>query len=252
MAADDVELGVRVHVVRDGANGFTATVALDPADAVQLVASAADAASLSSTAVLERVELADEPSHGDVEWTSPHRIDPTTITLADKVAVLGTGAGASSTARRSITWWPPSWRWPRIATTPTPRAPTLTSSGSGSIRRWNRSPSGRRATSSRCGPWRPPVGKGWEYVEGDGWDWNAELEEMPDLLEEKVSGPTVTPGRYDLVIDPTNLWPTIHESIGHATELDRALGFEAAYAGTSFATPDQLGSLRYGSDHLRT
>ena len=94
----------------------------------------------------------------------------------------------------------------------------------------------------------PPVGKGWEYVEGDGWDWNAELEEMPDLLEEKVAAPSVAPGRYDLVIDPTNLWLTIHESIGHATELDRALGFEAAYAGTSFATPDQLGSLRYGSD----
>ncbi len=47
---------------------------------------------------------------------------------------------------------------------------------------------------------------------------------------------------YDLVIDPSNLWLTIHESIGHATELDRALGYEAAYAGTSFATHDKLGS----------
>ena len=53
---------------------------------------------------------------------------------------------------------------------------------------------------------------------------------------------------YDLVVDPSNLWLTIHESIGHATELDRALGYEAAYAGTSFATFDQLGKLRYGSD----
>jgi TldD protein len=58
----------------------------------------------------------------------------------------------------------------------------------------------------------------------------------------------VTAGPHDLVIDPTNLWLTIHESIGHATELDRAMGYEAAYAGTSFATPDQLGSLRYGSE----
>ena len=49
------------------------------------------------------------------------------------------------------------------------------------------------------------------------------------------------------MIDPSNLWLTIHESIGHATELDRALGYEAAYAGTSFATLDKLGSLRYGS-----
>ena len=62
-----------------------------------------------------------------------------------------------------------------------------------------------------------------------------------------MAAPSVEAGRYDLVIDPTNLWLTIHESIGHATELDRALGYEAAYAGTSFATVDQLGTLQYGS-----
>ena len=54
-------------------------------------------------------------------------------------------------------------------------------------------------------------------------------------------------GQYDLVIDPSNLWLTIHESIGHATELDRALGYEANFAGTSFATPDKLNILKYGS-----
>jgi TldD protein len=70
---------------------------------------------------------------------------------------------------------------------------------------------------------------------------------MPALLAEKCRAPGVEAGRYDLVIDPTNLWLTIHESIGHATELDRAMGYEAAYAGTSFATPDKLGTLRYGS-----
>ncbi|MGV2384720.1 MAG UNVERIFIED_CONTAM: TldD/PmbA family protein, partial [Thermobifida fusca] len=76
----------------------------------------------------------------------------------------------------------------------------------------------------------------------------AELAELPQLLAEKVEAPSVEPGVYDLVIDPSNLWLTIHESIGHATELDRALGYEAAYAGTSFATPDQIGVLRYGSE----
>ena len=62
-----------------------------------------------------------------------------------------------------------------------------------------------------------------------------------------MAAPSMEAGTYDLVIDPSNLWLTIHESVGHATELDRALGYEAAYAGTSFATPDQLGTLRYGS-----
>ena len=67
-------------------------------------------------------------------------------------------------------------------------------------------------------------------------------------MAEKLAAPSVDPSHYDLVIDPTNLWLTIHESIGHATELDRAMGYEAAMAGTSFATFDQLGSLRYGSE----
>ena len=67
------------------------------------------------------------------------------------------------------------------------------------------------------------------------------------LLAEKVKSPSVEPGRYDLLIHPSNLWLTIHESIGHATELDRAIGYEANYAGTSFATPDKLGNLKYGS-----
>ena len=93
----------------------------------------------------------------------------------------------------------------------------------------------------------PPVGRGWEYTAGQGWDFDAELERLPALLAEKVASPSVEAGTYDLVIDPSNLWLTIHESVGHATELDRALGYEAAYAGTSFATFDQLGTLSYGS-----
>ena len=87
----------------------------------------------------------------------------------------------------------------------------------------------------------PPAGRGWEYLEGEGWDWEAELAGLPELLAAKLAAPSVEAGPYDLVIDPTNLWLTIHESVGHATELDRALGYEAAYAGTSFATSDQLG-----------
>src|SRR6202000_2645788 len=92
-----------------------------------------------------------------------------------------------------------------------------------------------------------PAGRGWEYLTGTGWDVDAEIAELPELLAEHVKAPTVAAGSYDLVIDPTNLWLTIPESIGHATELDRALGYEAAYAGTSFATFDQLGTLQYGS-----
>ena len=105
-------------------------------------------------------------------------------------------------------------------------------------------PSGRFETMRTLAP---PAGRGWEYLTGTGWDFPAELAQLPELLAEKLAAPSVEPGRYDLVVDPTNLWLTIHESIGHATELDRALGYEAAYAGTSFATLDQLGTLQYGA-----
>ena len=93
----------------------------------------------------------------------------------------------------------------------------------------------------------PPVGRGWEYLTGTGYDFDAEIARLPEHLAEHVAAPSVGFGRYDLVIDPSNLFLTIHESIGHATELDRALGYESAYAGTSFATFDQLGTLHYGS-----
>ena len=97
----------------------------------------------------------------------------------------------------------------------------------------------------------PPVGRGWEFLtdpaSAGNWDWDAELAQLPELLAEKLKAPSVQAGTYDLVIDPSNLWLTIHESIGHATELDRAVGYEAAYAGTSFATFDKLGTLAYGS-----
>jgi TldD protein len=96
----------------------------------------------------------------------------------------------------------------------------------------------------------PPAGRGYEYLTDGTWDFERELAEMPEQLAQKLKAPSVEPGVYDVVIDPSNLWLTIHESIGHATELDRALGYEAAYAGTSFATFDQLGLLRYGSEMM--
>ena len=92
----------------------------------------------------------------------------------------------------------------------------------------------------------PPAGRGWEFFT-TGYDWMKDADEIPALLEQKMSSPSIKPGRYDIVIDPTNLWLTIHESIGHSTELDRVLGYEANYAGTSFATLDKLNTLQFGA-----
>jgi TldD protein len=65
---------------------------------------------------------------------------------------------------------------------------------------------------------------------------------------EHLAAPPVKPGKKDLVLLPSHLWLTIHESIGHSTELDRALGYEANYAGTSFLTTEKMGTFSLGSE----
>jgi TldD protein len=87
---------------------------------------------------------------------------------------------------------------------------------------------------------------GWEYVESLAMPANAER--WASVAVEKLTAKSVEAGQWDLILEPTNLWLTIHESIGHPTELDRVLGEEANYAGTTFAAPPEkmLGQFKYG------
>jgi TldD protein len=86
---------------------------------------------------------------------------------------------------------------------------------------------------------------GFEYMSKH--DWPAEAKTAAEHAVMKLTAPSVTPGKYDLVLHPSHLFLTIHESIGHPTELDRALLWEANYAGTSFLTPEKTGKLQFGS-----
>jgi TldD protein len=90
-----------------------------------------------------------------------------------------------------------------------------------------------------------PMGMGYEYVES-----YPLLQEITVAAEEAVAMHKAKPapaGQKTLILHPTNLWLTIHESVGHPTELDRALGYEANFAGTSFLTTDKLGKFEFGS-----
>jgi TldD protein len=90
-----------------------------------------------------------------------------------------------------------------------------------------------------------PMGMGYEYVES-----YPLVEEARVAAEEAVAmhkAKPVTAGQKTLILHPSNLWLTIHESVGHPTELDRALGYEANYAGTSFLTTDKLGKFQFGA-----
>lgn len=90
-----------------------------------------------------------------------------------------------------------------------------------------------------------PQGMGYEYIEKH--DWKAEAQQAGEEAVMKLKAKAVDPGKYDLVLHPSHLWLTIHESVGHPTELDRALWWEADYAGTSFLTPDKIGKLQFAS-----
>lgn len=90
-----------------------------------------------------------------------------------------------------------------------------------------------------------PMGTGYEFVER--WPWMEEAGKAAEQAVQKLTAKSVTPGKYDLILAPSNLWLTIHESVGHPTELDRAMGYEANYAGTSFLTTDKMGRFRFGS-----
>jgi TldD protein len=91
-----------------------------------------------------------------------------------------------------------------------------------------------------------PQGRGFEYVEE--YPYKEEIAEAVSEAVEKISAASVESGQYDLILHPTHLWLTIHESIGHPTEFDRMLGYEANFAGTSFLQPKNIGRLTYASD----
>ena len=102
-----------------------------------------------------------------------------------------------------------------------------------------------RKTKTRT--YRPhAVTAGWEAVERARFPEHARR--IGEEAVQHLKAPSVEPGRKDLVLMPTHLGLTIHESIGHSTELDRALGYEANFAGTSFLTPDKMGKFRVGSE----
>jgi TldD protein len=240
------DLGLAVRVVVDGTWGFASAVDLTPQAAAEAARRAVDVARVAAPIATDPIELADEPGHGDVTWVSSYVTDPFDVGVSDKIGLLQQwsqgllGHGGIDHVDASLSAVKECKFYADGATTATQQrvrvSPTVTAVAL--------SPDGRFETMRTLAP---PAGRGYEYLTGTGWDFGAELAQMPALLAEKLAAPSVVAGRYDLVIEPTNLWLTIHESIGHATELDRALGYEAAYAGTSFATPDKLGRLQYGS-----
>lgn len=248
-ASDAEDLGFAVRVVHGGAWGFASGVVLTDDEARRLADTAVAVARVAAAITTTPVELAPEPVHDDVTWISGYDVNPLDVPTREKADLLVDWTErlrASSAVAHATAFLQQVQENKYYADL----------SGTRTTQQRVRLQPGFEATGEDAetgifdsmASIAPPVGRGWEYLSGAHWDWDSELAEVPDLLAEKLKAPSVEAGSYDLVVDPSNLWLTIHESIGHATELDRALGYEANYAGTSFATYDKLGTLQYGSE----
>jgi TldD protein len=246
-AGEREELGLAVRVVHDGAWGFASGVERSAEAAARLAERAVAMARASRALSAVPVELAPEPVHADAVWISSYAVDPFTVPVAERAGRLGElsrrllADGVDHVDATLVQALENTYYADTAGTTTTQQRvriwPELTAID---VDR-------RTGAFASLRTLAPPAGRGWEYLTGTGWDWDAEVAQLPALLREHAAAPSVEAGAYDLVIEPTNLWLTIHESVAHATELDRVLGHEAAFAGTSFATFDQLGTLRYGS-----
>ena len=260
--------GVGIRVIVDGTWGFSAISDLSPDGVASAAMQATQVARANSKFQTERVKLAPTKGVGEVAWATPIKKSAMTVPIKEKVDLLMSVNGAAlkngASYIRSVIFavneqkyfastdgsyidqdvhriWAPMWI-------------TAIDKATGKFRV-------RTGLSS-------PMGVGYEYLEpqpggrialpggavvySTSYDMHADAVAGARQAQEKLKARSVKPGKYDLVLDPSHLWLTIHESVGHATELDRVLGYEANYAGTSFATLDKWRSknFKYGSPNV--
>jgi len=240
----NLTVGFGVRVLVDGSWGFAGSELVDEAEIPRVVGLAVENAKAAQLIQAVPVTLENMPSYRE-DWRTPIRIDPFSIPtdvkaaklLAINEAALAAGANYCTSLMRFDREEKlfVSSRGSQITQIRVRSAPYFEATA---IDRQ----SGRFASRASLAA---PRGEGWEYIET--YDFLAEAALAAQEVQQKLAAKPVAPGRYDLVLDPTNLWLTIHESTGHSTELDRALGWEANFAGTSFVTPEKLGTFQFGS-----
>jgi TldD protein len=236
--------GFAVRVLLDGTWGYAGSAfAIEP-EVKSAIGRAVDVARASRPLQARKFVLEDIPAYRD-RWDMAMKADPFLVPTDEKIArLLAINAAALSAGADYAT-----------ATLACVREEKFFASSRGSRIEQTRvrvmpetevtavdKSTGRFATRNGLAA---PRGSGYDYILG--YDFIGEAKLAAQQAREKLTAKPVEPGKYDLVLDPTNLWLPIHESVGHPTELDRALGWEANFAGTTFVTPDLLGKLQYGS-----
>jgi TldD protein len=248
---DTDSVGVGVRALVDGTWGFAATRRLTTDGAAAAAREATAIAKASRVARAAAVEWMPSPVYKDVTWKGAYTTDPWDVPLEQKAdLLLKANAEAMKAANvkyifsglffvkdernyantdGSVIAQDNVRTWPLMQITAV--APDFTD-------------------FQNRGNVVQPMGRGWEYVLASDLVGNAR--KWGDEASEKLKAKPVQVGRYDLVLDPSNIWLTIHESVAHPTELDRAMGYEANYAGTSFVSPPEkmLGQFKYGPEMM--
>ena len=260
--------GVGVRVIAGGTWGFAATNSLKPEDVAEAGRRAVAIAKANSKLRTEPVQLAPVKGVGEVAWATPIVKNAMEVPIKDKVdLLLGVNAAAMEAGASFIN---------SILFLVNEQKYFASTDGSYIDQDIHRiwAPFFVTAVDQKSGKFRTrnglssPVGMGFEYLDGSpagrvelpsgGVAYSSSYNMIEDAkaaavqAKAKLTAPSVKPGKYDLVLDPANMWLTIHESVGHPLELDRVLGYEANYAGTSFATLDKWRSkeFKYGSDKV--
>jgi TldD protein len=245
--SDNETFGIGVRVLVQGSWGFAATSDLSTDGVTGVARQAAAQARANRTPGRKPVILAPAPGNQKGTWRSDAKIDPFTIPIEEKVGLLLAANAAALTN--------PQARFVNSAMFFLKEEKSYANSeGSLVAQTIFRTQPSMTVTAVANGDFQSrqsneiaPMGRGYEHVTESKLEENAAR--WAEEAVAKLGAKPVEPGRYDLVLHPSHLWLTIHESVAHPTELDRAMGYEANYAGTSFVFPPDkvLGSLKYGS-----
>ncbi|MBL8880287.1 MAG: TldD/PmbA family protein [Phycisphaerales bacterium] len=241
--SDRVSRGFGVRVLYHGAWGFASSALVHGAEVRRVADLACAIAKASAALVSDPVKLVPEPPH-IARVATPFQLNPLEVPLdqraallLDSMSVIHAQEGISRSSGRI--WMQRDEKF--FASTEGARIDFDLLAINAELRA-TAALEGRFASRAFHTPY---LRTGYELIRDS--DLVSQAERIAAQAVEKAQAPTIDPGKYDLLLDPEHLSLTIHESCGHPSELDRALGYEANYAGTSFLTPDKLGSFRYGS-----
>jgi TldD protein len=243
---DQNSFGFGVRVIVNGQWGFAASPTVTAEEIARITGEAVVVAKANGAAQATPVQLAPVKAYRD-RWTSEFDRDPFAIPVGEKLELIHSSAlsikkdpkvfsaygalGFQSEDKYFASSEGSSIQQYVVRTYPTLSA-TAVNFKDGITRTRNYSVE--------------PQTAGWEAIAKANLGENAPR--IRSEVLEHLAAPPVTPGKKDLVLLPSHLWLTIHESIGHSTELDRALGYEANYAGTSFLTTEKMGKFSFGSE----